>query len=189
MAATVASTLFVGCDDPFGVDATREVATDTAFVYAMTGTPPSFPSGYSVSSGFVSRIESAMTFDVAFDLTPTRQVRLIPARLVSPARISLGLASATQQVGMQVSSTPFDAITRAPSTGYKRDSVVVADPGQAVLLEVISDICQFQVTFSSVVYAKLVVDSVNTVSRQIFFRAVRDPNCGFRSFQPGIPRN
>ena len=44
-------------------------------------------------------------------------------------------------------------------------------------------------SLASLMYAKIVVDSVNTTTRQIFFRATRNPNCGFRSFQPGVPKD
>lgn len=179
----------LGCDDPFASNATSPTAADTLVAFAMTGTPPQFPSGYSAGTGALSRIEPEIGFDVAFDLTNDGRIRLVPARLVSQFRVQFGRTSLTHQVGLLTTTTGFDVLARAPDRGYKRDSVAVVTPGEAVILEVISDICQFQFTFSQVLYAKLVVDSVHTAARQIFFRAVRNPNCGFRSFQPGIPRN
>ena len=163
------------------------VANDTLVAFAMTGTTASFPAGYNASTGAVTRIEPAIGFDVAFDLADGNKVRLVPARLVSAIKLSFAGPVATQQVGLQTSSSTFEAITKAPSTGYKRDSVVVVDPGQPVIIEVNSDVCQF--TISNIYYAKIVVDSVNRSSRQIFFRATRDPNCGFRSFLPGVPKS
>jgi hypothetical protein len=39
-------------------------------------------------------------------------------------------------------------------------------------------------------YSKLVIDSVNTGRRAIFFRSVNDPNCGYRNLVPGaVPKN
>jgi hypothetical protein len=56
-----------------------------------------------------------------------------------------------------------------------------------VVFELASDACQY--SLASQLYAKLVVDSVASTRRQIYFRAVRDPNCGFRSLQPGVPKS
>jgi hypothetical protein len=179
----------LGCDDPFATEATAPTRTDTLVAFAMTGSPPQFPSGYSAGTGLMARIEPDISFDVAFDLMPDAKIRIIPARLISQFKVVLGRTSATQQVGLLTPSATFESIGRAPESGYKRDSVVVVGTGQPVLLEVISDVCQFQFTFSSILYAKLVVDSVQSASRRIYFRAVRNPNCGFRSFQPGIPKN
>jgi hypothetical protein len=184
-----ASVLVIACDDPLGVNATTATQSDTLSVFAMTGTPSAFPSGYSAGTGLISRIEPDISFDVVFDLTPDQKVRVIPARLISPLRVILGRTELTQQVGLQIATETFETIARAPTRGYKRDSIVTVSPGQAVLFEVLSEVCSFQFTLSSVLYAKVVVDSIHPGSREIFFRAIRQPNCGFRSFAPGIPRN
>lgn len=191
--SSVAAALLVGvaaqaCDDPFGLQATLKVTTDTSNVFAMSGTPAVLPAGWNAFTGIVSRITADMAFDVAFDLGTGNQVRLIPARLIAGTKPGLGGGTtATQQVGFLTVSGTFEAIGKAPSTGYKRDSVVTVTPGQPVVVEVTSDGCQL--SFATTAYAKLVVDSVNTVNRQIFFRATRNPNCGFRSFSPGVPKN
>lgn len=176
-----------GCDDPFGLKATVAVASDTSVAYAMSGTAASSPSGLNAATGGVTRISPDIPFDVAFDLTTDNKIRLIPARLISPVKSSFGGTVATQQVGLQAPTGGFDALTKAPNNGYKRDSVVVVTTGQPVVIEVNSDACQF--SLASLMYAKIVVDSVNTTTRQIFFRATRNPNCGFRSFQPGVPKD
>ena len=176
------------CDDPFGLKATLGVINDTLVVYAMTGTATSFPSGFNAATGALTRITPDIPFDVAFDLTADNKIKMVPARLISGTRVSLGVVQVTQQVGLQApANTTFEAITKAPSSGYKRDSVLVVGTGQPVVIEVVSDACQF--SLASIMYAKVVVDSVNPTSRQIFFRSTRDPNCGFRSFQPGVPKN
>ncbi|MGQ0646812.1 MAG: hypothetical protein ACT4P7_04535 [Gemmatimonadaceae bacterium] len=153
----------------------------------MTGTPPSYPAGFNAGTGAIVRVQPDIAFDVAFDLTADNKVRVIPARLISATRQSFGGISATQQVGLLTPSSSFDALTKAPQSGYKRDSLVVVSAGQPVVLEVVSDACQF--SLASILYAKIVVDSVNTTTRQIYFRTVRNPNCGFRSFQPGVPKD
>jgi hypothetical protein len=44
--------------------------------------------------------------------------------------------------------------------------------------------------YSPVVFGKIVIDSIVAAKRAIYFRAVSDPSCGFRSLVPGeLPRN
>lgn len=183
MAAAVAGA--TGCDDPFALKATQETETDTLVVYSMSGTSPAFPAGFSVGTGAIARVQTDMAFDVAFDLTTGNQVRVIPARLISATKVSFGSIQPTQQVGVLTPGGAFDAITEAPSTGFKLDSVAVVGVNEPVLVQVASDVCAY--SLASLVYAKLVVDSVNSGTRQIHFRTVRNPNCGFRSFKPGVP--
>lgn len=175
------------CDDPFALEATTETVRDTLAAFAMTGTPPAFPSAFHAGSGGVVRIEPDIGFDVAFDINPDGSVRVIPARLVSQTKLVFGQVTPTHQVAVVTPSGPFDGVTIAPRSGYGIDSLVTVTPGETVVLRVESDRCQFQL--SQILYAKFVVDSVNTSSRQIFFRTVRNPNCGFRSFEPGIPKD
>lgn len=187
LTAAILSAGASGCDDPFGFEATTETTGDTLVAFAMSGTPASFASAYNSASGGVVRIAAEAAFDVAFDLTSNGQVRVVPVRLITATRPSIGGASPTQQVGLQAPSGTFEALTKAPSSGYKIDSVVVVAPGRPVVLEVQSEACQF--SLAQTLYSKFVVDSINTTTRQIFFRTLRNPNCGFRSFLPGVPKS
>lgn len=176
-----------GCDDTLGLRAYVSVAYDTLSAYGMTATPVSFPVAYSASDGLVVRVDPTIAFDVAFDLTTDGRVRLIPARRISTTRLLSGLATATPRVGMQLVKGTFESMTKAPTGGYTYDSTFVVAPGEGVVFELASDACQY--SLASQLYAKLVVDSVASARRQIYFRAVRDPNCGFRSLQPGVPKS
>ena len=182
---TLATAGALACDDPFALEASLETVRDTLTVYAMTGTSPAYPSALDARTGFVVRIEPNIAFDVAFDLNPDGSVRVIPARLISPTKIDFGQTTLTHGVALQVPAGGFESITIAPSNGYKADSLVTVDAGETVVARVESSAC----FLSPVIYAKFVVDSVNAVTRQIFLRTVRNPNCGFRSFQPGVPKD
>ncbi len=188
LAAAVAMVAgLTACDDTLGLRAFQEVEFDTLSAYAMTQTPISFPAAYSASAGIVVRVDPEIAFEVAFDLPATGKVQLIPARRISPTRLVTGIPTASPQVGMQLIKGSFESMTKAPTGGYAYDSTFNIAPGEGVVLELSGDACQF--SLASQQYAKLVVDSVNATRRQIYFRAVRDPNCGFRSLQPGIPKN
>ena len=49
-------------------------------------------------------------------------------------------------------------------------------------------VCGLSLTGTSL-YAKVQVTEVNRVTRQLKVRWTVDPNCGFVSFQPGVPKN
>lgn len=175
------------CDDTLGLRAYTSVAFDTLSAYSMTASPISFPTAYSASDGLVVRVDPSIAFDVAFDLTTDDKVKLIPARRISTTRRLTGIPTATPRVGMQLIKGTFESMIKAPSGGYAYDSTFVVATGQGVIFELASDACQY--SLASQMYAKLVVDSIVPSRRQIYFRAVRDPNCGFRSLQPGVPKN
>ena len=175
------------CGDPFGLRATLPTVTDTVSLYAMSGTSPALPAGFSLVSGDVARITPELAFDVAFDLSSDGRVRVLPVRQISPTRLVLGAPSPTHQVGLQASSVTFESLTQAPRGGYVADSVLVVPVGQVVVIESRSETCSF--SLSPVIYGKVVIDSIDAGSRKLFMRTTRNPNCGFRSFQPGVPRN
>jgi hypothetical protein len=91
---------------------------------------------------------------------------------------------------LQKVAGPFESVSEAPRTGYKIDSTVVASAGEVIVVEAVhnngsQDLCTF--SLSPNVYAKISVDTIFVATRTIKFRLGLDPNCGFRSFAPGIP--
>ena len=187
-AITLAVAGVSACNDPLGVKATLAVRFDTLSAYAMSGTPLTYPAAYSAAAGLAVRVEPDIAFDVAFDLDATGKVKLVPARQVSATRNVGGIPQATQRIGLLPMKGSFESVTKAPNTGsYKYDSTLVVIPGETVTIEFAGSQCQFSLNQNQ--YAKLVVDSIKTQSRRIFFRAARDPNCGFRSLTPGVPKS
>ena len=127
------------------------------------------------------RLEPTYGFDLVFDIDENGKVVLIPVKLVG------GAVTSGRQVGLQRITGAYEEMTRAPTSGYEYDSTLTLDVGEAALVEVRTDACQFQT--SQMVYAKLQIKVVDPTSRTIVFRITYDPNCGFRSFLPGIPTN
>ena len=186
-AAVAAVAALSACNDTLGLKASLAVVFDTTSAYAMTNSPVSFPAAFSFASGLPVRVDPSIGFEVAFDLANSGKVQLIPARRISTTRVISGVASASPQVGMQLVKGTFESMTKAPTGGYTHDSTFVVAPGEAVVLEVSGAACTYSLVSQQ--YAKLVVDSVNAGRRQIYFRVVRDPNCGFRSLTPGVPKS
>lgn len=187
------------CGDPLGARASLSVATDTLVVYALSDPDASrrdFPTalltaattaivdGQVVIQPRVLSATGAGDFDVAFDIDGAGKVVVIPQRRIVPG-------TGGRTVGLLRSAESFDALAQAPRGGYQFDSVAVAiDVGETLVLQTQTNACFNDSRGASpFLFSKLVVDSVQNSARAIFFRLVVDPNCGFRSFRPGVPEN
>ena len=189
----------VACGDPLSARANLAVSTDTLVVFSLTDPDPShrdYPTalltaaGTSVAEGTLQlepRVLSASgsgDFDVAFDLDGSGNVVVIPQRRVIPG-------AGGRAVGLVKSDRSFDDLTEAPRSGYQFDTTAVTVAvGETVVLQTqIARCFNDSRGASPFLFSKLVVDSVLEATRAIHFRLTLDPNCGFRSFKPGVPGN
>jgi hypothetical protein len=180
---TMAGAVFaMACGDPLTSKASLANQFDTLAVFSLSGTSIYAPTALNTTFRFVSRADNEFNYDLAFDLDANGDVHLIPVRLVG------GVLTSGKLVGLQKVTGGYEALLKAPSSGYVYDSVVVVKPGDAVAVQVTSDQC-LGYSFSQQLYSKLGIDSVNLSQRKIFFRLAHDPNCGFRSFATGLPKS
>lgn len=159
-------------------------STDTLTVYALNGTPVSFPVGIWLFGRTSSVISSNFDFDLAFDIDTAGNTTMYTVRYIA------GTLSGAHSVAVQRVSGSFDGLTKAPSTGYIADSLFTTKVGDVFAIST-SDpsACSFSV-YSSVIYAKLEVMNIDPVARTVKARFTVDPNCGFFSLVPsGIPRD
>jgi len=182
------ATMFVvvvlnACGDPTSIKASYSTTVDTLSLYALSGTPPSYPSGIALLSRQVVRVDGFATFDIAFDINEAG------AAIIYPVRLVVSSPGGSRAVGMLKSAQSFDEVLEAPKTGYQSDSAFVMTAGETVIIQsphnFRGDLCQFSINPN--IYAKLAVDSVNLASRTLYLRMGLDPNCGFRSFTAGVP--
>ncbi|HMI54658.1 MAG TPA: hypothetical protein VK494_00580 [Gemmatimonadaceae bacterium] len=182
------ATMFVvvilnACGDPTSIKASIITSVDTLSVYALSGTPPSYPSGIAILSRQVVRVDGFAGFDVAFDIDESGEAVIYPVKLV------VSSPGGSRPVGLQKISDSFENVIEAPKTGYQSDSAFVVAPGETVVIQSAhntdGDLCQFAINPN--IFAKVAVDSVNLASRILYLRLGLDPNCGFRSFAAGIP--
>jgi hypothetical protein len=169
------------CDDPFAPRATTSTRTDSFVVYSVTQTPINAPAAFNIVFFTTLRLEPTYGFDLVFDIDENGKVVLIPVKLVG------GAVTSARQVGLQRITGAYEELTRAPTSGYEYDSTLTLDVGEGALVELRTDVCQFQT--SQLVYAKLQIKAIDPATRTIVFRITYDPNCGFRSFLPGVPTN
>lgn len=182
-AAAVTAVAAASCKDFTGVPASLATITDSGVVYAINGAPPGAPSALHLYSGTLLAADANFIFDIAFDIDPAGNAVLMPMRVVSS-----GLAT-THTVGLQTTTETFDVIGSAPKNGYHPDTSVVTRPGQVILAQSQDPlVCGTSVT-GTTIHAKLVVTSINTATRQLNVLYTVDPNCGFRSFATGIPKD
>jgi hypothetical protein len=173
------------CGDPTNLQANLPTTVDTLSVFALSGTPPTYPSGISLVARQAVRVDGFASFDVAFDINAAGNAVIYPVKLVvlTPGN--------TRAVGFIKVAGVFDQVLAAPKTGFGLDTGIVMVPGEVVVVQsahnLDSDLCVFAINPN--LYAKFTVDSVNLSNRLLYLRMGLDPNCGFRSFATGIPAN
>ena len=167
------------CSDPFKVTA-QYANTPFAFsLFALSGSgPANAPAAIDFGTLGAVRVDGSFGFDVAFDFDGTGKIRVIPQKLVGT---SIG---GSRTVGLQRVTGVYETVLLAPSKGWVLDSALSVLPGEVVVVRLTSTGCVYQL--SSELYAKFVIDSVKA-GGLIFGRGMTNPNCGFKSFEPGIP--
>lgn len=170
------------CGDPTSLKANLATSVDTLSVFALSGTPPSYPSGISILARQAVQVNGFGAFEVAFDIDAAGNAVVYPIKLV----VGTG---GTRPVGLQKVAGAFETVLEAPSSGYDTDEPVVLVPGETVVMQAAhngdTDVCRFAV--SPYLYAKIGVDSVSLATRTVYIKLGVDPNCGFRSFASGVP--
>ncbi len=168
------------CSNPNSLpDATIANFVDSTTIGALTGTPISTPSGFSISDRVAVRTDRSSSFDFAFNIDASGKPVFLTLAV-------LGLASSTSvNPGLQPTNETFDAITTAPSNGYNTTDTVAVAEGQRFYARsrlVCSGLGVPQ-------YAKLEITKIDLVARTVAFRYLVDNNCGYRGLQVGLPKN
>jgi hypothetical protein len=176
------ASILTACDDPALLRAQLPTVNDVYTLFALTGTPAAYPSGLNTYVRAAVRVDGNANFDVAFDINQDGKAVLYPVQ-----KIVSSLSSA-HKVGLRKVDGKFADVTLAP-TGTYSDSAVVASAGDIVIVQsarnASGDACQFDI--SPYIYTKVLVDSIAVDTRTVVLQTVMDPNCGFRSFEAGIP--
>jgi hypothetical protein len=183
--ALAAVTIIAGtaCGTLTGIPASLPTVTDSGVVYAINGAPPGAPSALHLYSGTLLSADANFTFDVAFDINAAGNVVILPQRAVAS-----GLAS-THTVALQTVNGTFEALDHAPKSGYRADTAVVTQANQLVVVQSQDpNACSTSLT-GTTIYAKIIVTSIDPVSRKLTIRYSTDPNCGFYSFASGLPKD
>ncbi|HEY4131909.1 MAG TPA: hypothetical protein VGM50_14915 [Gemmatimonadaceae bacterium] len=187
IAAFVAATLVLAtaaaCGDLTGVPASLPTLSDSGIVYALNGAPPGAPTALHMFSGTLLAADGSFIFDVAFDIDSAGNVVVLP----EPA-VASGLVT-NHTVSLATVPDAYDALGSAPKITYRADTALVTKPNVTIVAQSSDpNACGVSLT-GTTLYAKIVVTSVDLVNRQLKVRFTSDPNCGFRSFSSGIPKD
>ena len=182
-AAAAMTAALTACDATTTTEASLQVVVDTLAVYGINDAPVGAPTALSLVSTSGVPANGGFTFDLAFDVMGDGSVRLIPN-----SRLASGLAS-TFRVGVQRIAGGYALLERAPLSGYKYDTVFVARPGDAFVVESANPSACPVAYYGTAIYGKLVIDSTRTNPSRVFLRTTIDQNCGYRSLVPGTPKD
>jgi hypothetical protein len=188
LALTLCAVLAAACGNPFAIKAPYVAVTDTFTISALTRTPVSARAAWRIGDFLRYRLDSlGNQFDLGLDIDATGRVIVYPARTVAVP--PPGTLNAPPTVGVQASTEAYDVVDRAPPTGYTVDTAIVVNKGQTVFVRTTTNYCALQTstTGGTVLYAKFLVDSIDTVNRVLRVRSVIQPSCNFRSFASGVP--
>ncbi len=173
------------CGDVAGLEPTVETKFDSLTVFPLTRSTAVTPTALNTPFATVSPIGPSGNFDLAFDLDSQRRVVIYPVKLIVQP------LTGVHEVGLLKVAGTFESVERAPTGTYESDEALTVNVGEVVVIEArrnrASDVCAF--ALSPNIYSKLVVDSVSAGTNAIWFRFVANPNCGFRSFAAGLPKN
>lgn len=149
---------------------------DTVTVAALTGTPVSQPSAFSVADGIPVRTDQA-NFDFAFEIQDDGTPVFLPV-----AAMGLPTGSSAQP-GLQLRPEAFEAITVARSNGYITEQPVPIAVGQVYMARS-RIVCAIGVPL----YGKLEILELGD-DRTVTFQVLTNNNCGFTGLEPGLPPN
>ena len=175
----------IACGNPTKPKPTYLSTANAYTLYPLQGAPAATPNAISFLGG-ATRASGTFQFDVALDLDSTGKKAVVyPVRLLGGT-----IAGVLKRVGIQSVTGSFDALRVVPDKGYDTLTAQVVSPGTVLAVE-LQDVatCQFSLG-GSFIYAKFVVDSINSTTRRLYARSVVDPNCGYREVvQDSLPNN
>jgi hypothetical protein len=180
--AVVAVLSATSCGDPTAIKPQFDTDSARVEVFALNGTTPGLPSAIRTRSIVPVRVGNDFNFDVAFDLGPGGEVIAYSPRMVASELVP------TRRVGLLLAEGPFEAFTKAPTSGFRYDTLMTIPAGKLLLVDVIEPACIQLSILGPNVRSKVQVDSINLATRAIYLRVLSNPNCGFRDLVPGRPK-
>ena len=182
IAAVVGITAASSCGDPTAIKAQFPTSQDTLEVFALNGSPVTLPSAIRTRNMQVVRVGPDFSFDIAWDINAQGEAVVYTVRAVASE-----LAGA-RRVGLRLADPPFEAVTEAPTGGYKYDSSLVVPVNKVLLVDTFDPTCSAFSILGQNIRSKIQLDSVVPSRRTLYMRIFVNPNCGFKDFTPGIPK-
>lgn len=173
------------CGDPLRITASEPVFIGEMSLYPLSTAPPTYPAAINTPFAVTVPVDAAGNFDVALDINAQGQIVVYPVRSILTPLIG------AHRVGLRKATGTFDQLLSAPTGDYQSDTATTLGIGEVLVIEAErvrgNDFCSF--ALSRNIYSKLAVEAVNPSTGIISLRFAVNPNCGFRSFEEGIPRS
>jgi len=184
LAAVALVAAFAACKGFTAIDQSFQNVTADDTAYAINNGPANSPNSINFFQGLVARADQGFAFDLAFDIDDNGNVVLIPAKALSTTFAS------PYTVALQKVNGSFETVLAAPKDGYRPDTAMTIGIGQTVVAESqdFFGTCAFALKGQSY-FSKIVINEVDPALRRIVFTVTVDRNCGFHSFEPGLPRD
>jgi hypothetical protein len=171
------------CHGLTGVPASLYTLEDSGVVYPLNGGASGTPTALYMFQGALVPADANFLFDVAFDLDSSGRIVVLPERAVAS-----GLAP-THTVALQAVSGTYDALDRAPRSGYRADTALVTSVNQVIMVQSQDEnACSVSLS-GTTLYAKFVITAIDPVTHGMSIKFTADPNCGFYSFASGLPKD
>src|SRR5262245_9992286 len=148
------------CGDITRIPAQLSTLPDSTTVYAINGAPPGAPTALFMFAGQVVPADASFRFDIAFDIDPTGKPVLLPVRTVGNA-LSSGFRVGLQNLG----GVDFNALDRAPSSGFRYDSTMTVRVKDVVVIQSADPLACSTSLSGTTIYAKLIIDAVDPQTR------------------------
>ncbi len=163
------------CGDPFRPRANLANIDAEFTVFALTETPVALPTAVNIFFARPVRTDPAIGYDIVFDILDGQPVLLPPSRV-----------GAFGRAGMIMMTVPYEAVTEAPRTGYNENDALPVQAGDVIAIRSeISRVCLGQLT--PFIYARMQIVHIDAEERSFEVQMRSNPNCGFRSFEEGVP--
>lgn len=179
MLFSLAAVSGMACGDPNALPLPSfENVEQSVTLYAARGTAINDPSGFSITNRRPVRLDVPVNLDFVFDFDDQGQPVILPIA-------ALGAGTGGVNPGLLLTTTPFDSITIAQTSGFVTADTVPLAVGQIYYMRsrVDQNLCIFGLPF----YGKMEVLAIDPVLKAMRFRALINVNCGYRALQPGLP--
>ena len=172
------------CKEFTSIDASYANVTNSETLYALNGSPPGAANAMKFFDGIANRADQGFAYDVAFDINADGDVVVIPAKALAT------WFSNPYSVGLKAVGGSFESVTSAPKDGYRADTAMTVHANQVFIIESRDQFgtCAYSLKGQSY-YTKVMITDIDVDHRRIDMVFTANRNCGFRSFEPGIPRD
>jgi len=163
------------------------VAQQQITLYAITGTPITTPSGYSMLNLAEIRTYLSNNFDFVLDIGIDSTFGVGNKGDTVIVLMPRGAVGFVEDGGLQWTAVSFDSVALAPVNGYEEAQPTRVRQGDVVLAASRKQTCDDGSLHPR--YAKMEIQTVDLVARSVVILVVIDPNCGYRGLKSGIPEH